>query len=63
MNRMTHWGESMYGGWYADTIMVSEDGREEYGGLHANTQEELREKLKANGIEPILSKNKRWDNI
>lgn len=58
MDRVIWWGKSMYGGYYAD--IVKDD---QYDGIHARTQKELKEKLEGIGINPVLSANKRYDNI
>ena len=48
----------MYGGYYAD--IVKDD---QYDGIHARTQRELKEKLERIGIEPMLNRVERYDNI
>lgn len=58
MNRLIWWGESMYGGYYAD--IVKDDN---YSGIRANTQKELKMQLAENGIEPKLPNDKRRDSI
>ena len=54
---LSRWGESMYGGYYAD-IWV--DGKSIC--LHADTQKELRRQLAEHGIPTVLRQNSRWDN-
>lgn len=60
-NRIKLWGESMYGGYYADLNVVTE-GVDTHVCLHAETMRELRNQIESYGIKPILSKNRRLDN-
>lgn len=56
-NRLMWWGESMYGGYYADIIVD-----EEHICLHAETQQGIREQLVAYGLPGTLKRELRWDN-
>ena len=54
--RLSSWGYSMYGGYYAQVWIG-----EQWTGFHATTLKELREQLTEVGITK-LSKGLRWDN-
>lgn len=54
--KITEYGKSMYGGWYANYIR--EDGN--YDGEHAKTLAELSEKLNITTTE--IKKARRFDN-
>ena len=55
-NRINSWGESMYGGYYAQAWI-----NDKYTGFHAETLKELRKQLAEVGI-TVLKRDLRWDN-
>lgn len=55
-NRLSSWGLSMYGGYYAQVWIG-----DKYTGLHTEKLSELRKQLAELGIAK-LNKDLRWDN-
>lgn len=56
MNRLNSWGESMYGGYYAQVWVENK-----YEGFHADKLKELKAQLKEIGVDK-LDNNLRQDN-
>ena len=58
-NRLSHWGLSMYGGYYVE--LWAADGSPRWDGYHFNTYRQMTAWAKENGI--TLEKWRRSDNI
>lgn len=57
MTRLSRWGKSMYGGYFADAYV-----NDKFTSFHAETLKELKAQLAEAGVNDKLSKERRWDN-